>query len=242
MSHVFPNLGRWCLGLSLGLFGLVSSALAEGFTLTGTGGTSVSFTVTRPTGQVTCQWTGGSFQDFNGLRYEVDFGSPYDPGSSLATANTQIKVSVVKGGVVQSTNTVTVTLASQTASLSPNGGAAALAANQTFNGVATGAQAGNAYNISIISGTGGASINASTGVYTVTPSAAGLLTYKVWISAGGGYERSADAQASIAVTASKQVKVTIPANKGKYPVTYKLYQDGVEIGQAVQNPPHSEGR
>lgn len=124
----------------------------------------------------------------------------------------------------------------QTASLSPNGGAASLIQGQTFSGTATGAQAGNPYNISIVSGQGSASINSATGAYTVTANGPGLIHYKVWISAGGGYTRSPDAESNISVTASKKVKVTIPANTGKYPITYKLYQGGVEIGSHTQMP------
>lgn len=124
----------------------------------------------------------------------------------------------------------------QTATLSPNGGAASLVEGQSFNGTATGAQAGNPYNISIVSGQGSASINSSTGAYTIIANGPGLIHYKVWISAGGGYDRSADAESNIAVAASKKVKVTIPANNGKYSITYKLYQGGVEIGSHTQAP------
>jgi len=125
----------------------------------------------------------------------------------------------------------------QTVSLSPSGGAGAILTGQTFSGTATGAQAGNPYNISITSGSGGASINPTTGAYTVTAGpTGGIIHYKVWVSAGSGYLRSDDAEANIAVTLSKKVKVTIPANKGKFPVTYKLYQGGVEIGSHLQMP------
>ena len=117
-----------------------------------------------------------------------------------------------------------------------DGAAATLVTGQTFNGTASGAQSGNAYNISVVSGSAGASMNSSTGAYTVTPSGAGLVTYKVWISEGGGYSRSADAQASISVTASKKVTVTIPANNSEYPITYTLKQGDVVIGTHVQQP------
>lgn len=128
-------------------------------------------------------------------------------------------------------------LAQQTVTLSPSGGAGAILTGQTFSGTASGAQAGNSYNISITSGSGGASINPSTGAYTVTAGPqGGLIHYKVWVSAGNGYARSADAEANIAVSLSKKVKVTIPANSGKYPITYKLYQGGVEIGSHTQMP------
>lgn len=125
---------------------------------------------------------------------------------------------------------------SQTASLSPDGGAASLIEGQSFSGTATGAQAGNPYNISIVSGAGSASINSSTGSYTIIANGAGLITYKVWISAGSGYTRSPDAQASIAVTASKRVRITIPANNTPYPIEYRIMQDGAEIGYRLQNP------
>lgn len=129
--------------------------------------------------------------------------------------------------------------ATQVVSLYPGGGASAILTGQTFHGIATGAQAGNSYNISIVSGGGGASINASTGDFTVTAGpTGGLIHYKVWISAGGGYARSADVESNIAVSLSKKVTVTIPANTGSYTITYTLKQGGVVIGTYVQVPGH----
>ena len=128
----------------------------------------------------------------------------------------------------------------QTASLSPAGGAASILTGQTFSGIATGAQAGNSYNISIVSGGGGASINASTGAYTITAGpTGGLIHYKVWISAGGGYARSADVESNIAVSLSKKVTVTIPENNSSYPIKYTLRQGGVVIGTYIQPVGHS---
>lgn len=124
----------------------------------------------------------------------------------------------------------------QTCTLSPDGGAGSIVSGQSFTGTASGAQAGNPYNISIISGPGSAAINATTGAYSITATGGGLIHYKVWISEGGGYSRSADAESNVAAAASKKVKVTIPANNGKYPVLYKLYQDGAEIGSYLQAP------
>jgi len=127
----------------------------------------------------------------------------------------------------------------QTVSLSPDGGSGAILTGETFTGTATGAQAGNSYNISITSGSGGASINPSTGAYTVTAGpTGGLIHYKVWISAGGGYARSADVGANIAVSLSKKIKVTIPANNGKYPITYILFNGaGVQVGSDIVQMP-----
>lgn len=159
-------------------------------------------------------------------------GVPVDAQSVGIRAYVQTSSS----GGVDNWSYETMPLLTQTVTLSPNGGAAAIVKGQTFSGTATGAQAGNPYNISIVSGQGSAAINSATGAYTVTANGAGLITYKVWVSAGGGYERSQDAQASIAVAESQKVKVTIPANNGKYPITYKLYQGGGEIGSYTQMP------
>ena len=127
----------------------------------------------------------------------------------------------------------------QTCALS-GGGSAAILTGQTYSGFATGAQAGNPYNISIISGGGGASINSATGVYTITAGpTGGLIHYKVWISAGGGYDRSNDAEGNIAVSLSKKVTVTIPANNSSYAIRYTLTQGGVSIGSYVQAAGHS---
>lgn len=124
----------------------------------------------------------------------------------------------------------------QEVSLSPNEGNATLIEGQTFNGTATGAQAGNAYNISIVSGPGSAAINSSTGAYTVTANGVGAIAYKVWISAGGGYARSEDAVRAIVANEGKKVTVRVPANTGDKPVTYDLVQDGQVIGSRVQQP------
>lgn len=124
----------------------------------------------------------------------------------------------------------------QSVSLAPNGGAASIVSGQSFHGTASGAQAGNPYNISVVSGDGSASINSSTGAYTIIANGPGLITYKVWISSGGGYARSADAQASIAVAQSKKIKVTIPANTGAFSVRWELRQGGVLLGTYLQVP------
>jgi len=122
-------------------------------------------------------------------------------------------------------------LLTQTVTLSPNGGAASITNGQTFSGTASGAQAGNPYNISIVSGPGAAAINSSTGAYTIIANGAGTIVYKVWISAGGGYDRSADVQPTITASVSKQVVVTIPANKGAFPIEHKLVDavTGVQV-------------
>lgn len=122
-----------------------------------------------------------------------------------------------------------------TPTLSPSGGAGSILTGQTFNGTASGRLGTGAYNISIVSGAGSASINATTGAFTVTAgSTGGVVNYKVWISSGGGYGRSPDASANITVGLSKKVRVTIPANNGQFPIVYKLYQGGVEIGSTTQ--------
>jgi len=107
---------------------------------------------------------------------------------------------------------------------------------QTITGTASGAQGGNPYNISVVSGPASAAINSSTGAYTVTATGAGTISYKVWISGGNGYDRSNDATGGGTVANSKKVKVTLPANNGNYPIQYTLWQNGVSIGSYTQTP------
>jgi len=177
-----------------------------------------------------------------GIFASVNGGAMYDQGVSVvSTSSGTIRFGVIgvlapsTAGVIYGEFTISTALGSQTASLSPSGGAGSILTGETFHGTASGAQAGNAYNISITSGSGGASINATTGAYTVTAGpAGGIIHYKVWISAGGGYERSADAEANIAVSLSKKIKVTIHANNSSYPITYKLFNGaGVQVGADI---------
>lgn len=164
---------------------------------------------------------------------QTDLVVPYHGVATVAIA-----LVIRYGGdyVVRSWDVSTVPDQPQTVTLSPAGGAGQLAVGQTLNGTASGAQGGNVYNISVISGEGGASINPQTGAFTVTPSGAGLLTYKVWISAGNRFLRSEDKEASIAVTNSEQIRVTVPANASDYPILYSLVQGGQVIGSHTQSP------
>lgn len=264
MSHVLLNLLRRCALLSLGIFGLVSSAVTASAvtvyfdaTAVYTGSTNVQFTFNETTRALAFvdggyyPASGGTGQGWSNVNtYGTDTGGvtvwgpvsrpPYSGTVTVPAGVVKIYVQGVNGYNGVSTPYklgYSLVPLDQTVTLSPNGGAASILTGQTFSGQATGAQAGNSYNISITSGSGGASINPSTGAYTVTAGpTGGLIHYKVWVSAGGGYARSSDAESNITVSLSKKVKVTIPANKGKYPVTYKLYQGGVEIGSHTQMP------
>lgn len=106
----------------------------------------------------------------------------------------------------------------------------------SITGTATGAQGGNAYNISVISGSISASINSSTGAYQIIANGVGPASYKVWISAGNGYNRSNDASGSGTVGNGYKVKLTIPANPGQYTIIYTISQNGAVIGTTTQLP------
>ena len=74
------------------------------------------------------------------------------------------------------------------------------AIGQTITGTASGAKGGNSYNIAVVSGSASAVINSSTGAYSVTATDVGVIAYKVWISAGNGYDQSNDATGGGSVT------------------------------------------
>jgi len=110
-------------------------------------------------------------------------------------------------------------------------------AGHTITGTATGSQAGNPYNISIVSGPGSAAINSTTGAYSITATGAGTIVYKIWISGGaGGYLRSTDAVVTGNSGASNKIKVTIPANHSDFPIIYTLTQGGEVVGTFTQQP------
>lgn len=165
--------------------------------------------------------------------------NPYVSGTTYVDVRV-IARTITSGGTVSDTQVMRIYLtdtAPQTVTLTPDGGSASIVTGQTFNGTASGAQGGNAYNIAVISGTASASINATTGAYTVTAGAtAGLVSYSVWASAGNGYSRSSDVTGVLSVTLSKKVTVTIPANNGPQPIQYELRQGGSLIGTRTQMP------
>jgi len=105
---------------------------------------------------------------------------------------------------------------------------------RSYVGYATGAHTGNAYNISVVSGSGSASINSATGQYTVQGTVAGGLTFKIWASAGDGFSRSPDALFDSIVKASRKVLVKIPANTSGFPVEYTLKQGSNVLGVVTQ--------
>jgi len=111
----------------------------------------------------------------------------------------------------------------------------------SITGNASGAESGNPYNISVTSGSISAAINSTTGAYTIIANGPGPATYKVWISEGGGYTRSNDAQGSGTIAEGYKVTITIPANTGDFTIIYTVTQDGVIVGSTTQ-PPHSNAR
>jgi len=259
MSYVLHHLSRWCFGLSLGLLGLVAPVVAQttlSHTFTAQLGTrTFSGTLTEtatagtytfvgtasnavPAGSAglytTAYWVNGVQTTL--VQIAANASSSFSKTVVLPVGGTIAGGGNWNGSTYNSPVTLFTRAGSQTASLSPDGGAASIVEGQTFVGTASGAQGGNPYNISIVSGPGSASINSSTGAYTVTANGSGLIHYKVWISAGGGYTRSPDAESNIAVTNSAKVKVTVPANNGSYPIVYKLWQNGVVVGTHTQMP------
>lgn len=126
------------------------------------------------------------------------------------------------------------TITPQTVSLSNAGAPATNGASIT--GTATGAKGGNAYNISVTSGPATATINPTTGVYTITATGQGDIAYKVWISAGGSYSKSPDVYGGGNVQAGYHYHVQIPANNSPYQVEWTIKQGGVVIKTYLQAP------
>jgi len=89
-------------------------------------------------------------------------------------------------------------------------------------------ETGNSYNIRVISGPVSASINSTTGAFTIFGNGIGEYVVGVWISEGNCYERSNEANPSGSVIVSTRNKATVTLdNKGHdTPTTFKVYQDG----------------
>lgn len=122
--------------------------------------------------------------------------------------------------LVQSAQTVTATLP----------GAAAHESGETLIGQASGSQGGNQYNISIVGAGSSASINPSTGAFTVTASQVGSYTVQVWAAAGNGYSRSNDVTIPGTVVDTKKNKVTLRLdNRGNNAQFFYARQDGVRV-------------
>jgi len=263
MNHVLSNSRRWLLGLSLSLCGLVSQVLGATASATNPSGVSITSTTARSGDNLVITSTssglagGTTGTNVYTMVYINNSGisDDYDHFVGWTTSGTrdntyscpqasgpwyiQVFVQNENNGSVLTKSSVVLIDSPlglvQTISLSPSGGAAALANGQQFIGTATGAQAGNAYNISIVSGPGSAAI-ASNGAYVISTTGTGLVTYKVWASAGGGYDRSDDAVASIAVTASKTARFSIPANTGSFTIKHEIKQDGVVLKTIIKAP------
>ena len=127
-------------------------------------------------------------------------------------------------------------LVPQTCVLSKNSGT--VFGGDNIIGRASGAQSGNTYNIAITSDSGGATINSTTGDYTVTTPGGidSTVAFKVWISGGSGYDRSNDAVGTVNGAASRQVRYSLPANNSPYPIVFTFTQDGIVVGTVTRQP------
>jgi len=104
-----------------------------------------------------------------------------------------------------------------------------------FSGNASGSR-GGVYNISVTSSIGSASINSSTGAFTIASGSPGVVNFKVWISAAGAYLRSNDAPGTAQFVNSGRVKISIPPNNTPYAIEYKLKKDGEIFATWTQAP------
>lgn len=124
---------------------------------------------------------------------------------------------------------VTVTPAIGSIEYTATGGGAS--GQNTLQGTASGAQGGNAYHISALSGPITAAIIPSTGAWVLTATGLGPFTARVWAAAGNGYEQSNYATITGEVVDNLRHKVTVNFdNRGRdLATTFKVYQDGVLV-------------
>lgn len=109
--------------------------------------------------------------------------------------------------------------------------------NQGFvSGTLSGAQEGNQYYGSIVSGSGGIILDPNTGAFRINGNAIGQVQAKFWIGEGNGYAKSSDVAFSFNVVPRKQIKVTIPANKSSVAIRYRLVQAGNVLGEYRKEP------
>lgn len=106
----------------------------------------------------------------------------------------------------------------------------------TITGHASGKASGSVYSITVISSSGGASINEQTGDYVLTPSTVGQLNFQISASASSGYKASNTLVGSFDVKESNKFKYTIPFNNGKFDIKYELWQGDTKLGEYIVKP------
>lgn len=123
----------------------------------------------------------------------------------------------------------------QTLIVSPSTAASGVK-GESFAFTLTGAQSSNTYAASVVSGNVSLSISGNILTVFTSQTSEGLGVVNAYITGGNGYIASDGVDIHIALGASKKVRFSIPANKGDYPITYKAFQGGIEIGSLVKNP------
>lgn len=191
---------------------------------------------------------------FNPLGAPVDFSVPAT-GTIVVNFGLQGDATLVEGSVVthQALNNWTgagtyvrfraefvLNNSPQTVSLSFQSGAdlSSLELGRSVTGQATGAQAGNPYNFSSVSGGVSIAGNSTTGAFTITANSQGPFQIKVWASEGNGFSRSNDAtQSGTIVDALKhKVRVSFDNRESSTPRTFKVWQNGSLIAARTIAP------
>lgn len=106
----------------------------------------------------------------------------------------------------------------------------------TVTGQASGKASDTSYTLRVTSSTGGGSINSATGVYVLSPSAVGALTFEISATASASAGASNVLSGSLDVKESNKFKYMIPFNNGKYPIKYELWQGDTKLGEYTVQP------
>lgn len=233
----------------VGLFIVCGPARASSGTFTGGSGLGLTWTTTPTNLQITGVWSSQYNGDQIIFFYPSYPSNGHDGGQahSVGPQNTstnyditgttsgsvQIVLYSTNGGTVSTYTTDLGSLSwfynpdSQVCTQSLTAGSGSIKALHTATGDAHGAQAGNAYNIAITAGEGAATIDASTGHFSITAGPhGGTIQYKCWISAGNGFSQSNDSFGSVGVSSQDTVNINIGPNTGDNTIQYDLKQDG----------------
>lgn len=188
---------------------------------------------------------------FNPLGSPVDFTVPAT-GTIVVNFGLQGDATLVEGSAVthQALNGWTgagtyvrfraefLQLGQQTVSISFNGDPSSIEKGRTMTGQATGAQGGNPYNFSSVSGGVSIAGNSTTGAFSITANTEGPFQIKVWASEGNGFQRSNDATRSGSVVdeLKHKVRVSFDNRQSSTARTFKVWQNGALIASRTIAP------
>lgn len=188
-------------------------------------------TMTASGGQNQYVWSVTGPGVISGSGPSVDIGWS-EKGTYTVSVYNEAGAGFEQSNTATATITVVDPLLPQLVTVSP--AAASVVVGDKVALIASGAEAGNPYNWST-SGEG-AGLASSLNQALFSASKEGVYTVKVWASAGNGYDRSDDAIATITVQpggGGKSAVITFDNTGRDYPVTFRVYQDGVVVHTEV---------